>query len=335
MKVKKPEIVRVDERADADDAMASAADPQIASLSAREASDPVAEASHRLDPALFAESFAKKKSNARPSIESKRAQGEATGAKSEKKRSRLAKGRDGQPMKRLKDGRTTVRVLPKPIRFDDIDDEKEGKTRIEEVISQPILMDPTEILPNAKVRAFKKRKLGLKEASPRLSKATSGKPIRTEDDPLGLEDPSFMKGGEYVKGDRQNPPRNKLSPLKGRRTKCESSLYPLLMLFQVLTTSPHSHTCNVKAWSSSSFCTFIVRLHLEHTSPGINVFYHISVRWHYNCVLVSVHMRKNLRLEMPRRRYRIDCSVSGCKGGCTLTERIGLLHRIFDLASVK
>jgi hypothetical protein len=52
--------------------------------------------------------------------------------------------------------------------------------------------------PDAKARAFLKRRLGM--AAKAEAPAQKKKPKKTTDDPLGLEDPAFMPGGEFYKG---------------------------------------------------------------------------------------------------------------------------------------
>lgn len=184
--------------------------------------------SHLLDPSLFAASFAKKKnsktltSNGKTKVLSSHT---STSKLPTKKRFGLVKGRDGQPMKKLKDGRTIVRVLPKPTQKMDLQVENQAR---EETLLRPSVLDPSEVLPNAKIRAFRKHKLGLKE---RKSEASS-KPNKSnfEEDPLGLEDPAFMKGGELEGvglslSKKQTAKSRPVIQRKGGRTKCEKKIW--------------------------------------------------------------------------------------------------------------
>lgn len=158
----------------------------------------------RLDPALFAASFSKPAfadSTSKPSNEE-----EAKERVRQKARRKdgIVKDKDGNPIKRLKDGRTTVRVLEKR-KFDDSSIE-----RIEDVVKRPESVDSSQSLPTAKARRFKKEKLGLKGTQatiPSTSRALKpksddqkgkSKKKRSEEDPLGLEDPAFEKGGEMA-----------------------------------------------------------------------------------------------------------------------------------------
>jgi hypothetical protein len=177
--------------------------------------------SHVLDPSLFAASFAKKRTFPSTTSQSKTESSLSHSNKPVKKRSRVAKGHDGQPMKRLKDGRTIVRVLQRDTRKQPA---SERTAIIEETLEPPSALDPSEVLPNAKIRGFRKQKLGLREE---IQKSNAAKKMsRIEEDPLGLEDPAFMKGGEF-EGLGLTPKRglggkSRPSPqIRGRRTKCE------------------------------------------------------------------------------------------------------------------
>ncbi|CAD6928421.1 unnamed protein product [Tilletia controversa] len=164
----------------------------------------------RLDPALFAEAFGKTAKAGRGSSSSSSQSGASRltrlGASQLKRPTRssaskqggLVKGRDGLPMKRLDDGRTVVRSLqqkakrPSISRSDEPDEDAE-------TLETP---DTNLAGPNAKARAFTKKRLGLRAADIALASGAAGskdkkkekktKPERTEDDPLGLEDPLFM-----------------------------------------------------------------------------------------------------------------------------------------------
>lgn len=184
--------------------------------------------SHILDPSLFAASFAKKDTNDSTS-KGKAAKATLSNASSSKlptkKQFGLGKCRDGQPMKKLKDGRTIVRVLPKQPKK--IDLQKVDDHALEETLFRPSALDSSEVVPNAKIRSFKKQKLGLKER--KLEPAVKGNNSRLEEDPLGLEDPAFMKGGELegVGLSLSRKPTMKSRPVvqrKGGRTKCEKKV---------------------------------------------------------------------------------------------------------------
>ncbi|CAD6885764.1 unnamed protein product [Tilletia laevis] len=164
----------------------------------------------RLDPALFAEAFGKTAKAGRGSSSSSSQSGASRltrlGASQLKRPTRssaskqggLVKGRDCLPMKRLDDGRTVVRSLqqkakrPSISRSDEPDEDAE-------TLETP---DTNLAGPNAKARAFTKKRLGLRAADIALASGAAGskdkkkekktKPERTEDDPLGLEDPLFM-----------------------------------------------------------------------------------------------------------------------------------------------
>jgi hypothetical protein len=222
--------------------------------------------SHILDPSLFAASFSKRKAS--PSLKTTNASGKgkvielAAGAIPKKKRFGMAKGQDGQPMKRLKDGKTIVRVLEK--------DQREAKGGMEETLAPPPPIAPSQVLPNAKIRAFKKQRLGLKgTANGTKDKVSTPKSLRTEEDPLGLEDPAFLKGGEFaglgLPAKRKRPTKPSIRPVGGR-TKCEYcrsvcriqrrySHHPSL-LFNI-----YSLSCHVKTRTSAQFCSIIVKLH--------------------------------------------------------------------------
>jgi hypothetical protein len=153
----------------------------------------------RLDPALFASVFAAEKplggaSSSAPTAkeleERRRAAREARREEREqlKRAGGVVRGRDGEPMKRLKDGRTVVRALV-PLESEAASD---GEERLAAPTSGPTAR------PDAKARAFLKRRLGM--AAKAEAPAQKKKPKKTTDDPLGLEDPAFMPGGEFYKG---------------------------------------------------------------------------------------------------------------------------------------
>ena len=175
--------------------------------------------SSRLDPSLFAEVFAKPASAPRSILKKRSAEEEADEvAKIQKQRmlkrkkqraGGVVRGRDGLPMKLAEDG-TVLRALNAPsshkISFDDQDEERPEEPLDD--VTRPTPLDPSVSLPNARVRAFKKRTLAKKGLS-RVSashKSSNAKTKKDEDDPLGLNDPAFLPGGEFYhllnKGDK-------------------------------------------------------------------------------------------------------------------------------------
>lgn len=172
----------------------------------------------RLDPALFAASFSEpvKRDHGDAFGDASTSSSRLDAAKQKrqaKRRGGIVKGRDGQPMVRLDDGRTTVRVLDKPkvARFDE-DDQRNTSAAVEPVLERPAEFDASQSLPTAKARKYKKRKLGLTGtqdsagSAPQALRSKPGKGIkrgkkadkRSDEDPLGLQDPAFMQGGEMA-----------------------------------------------------------------------------------------------------------------------------------------
>ncbi len=177
--------------------------------------------SSRLDPSLFVEVFAKPVS-APKSILKKRSAEEAADEVARLQRERkqkrklqraggVVKGNDGLPMKRTQDG-TVLRALSSTgssnhkTNFDDDEDEPEEPL---DVIVRPTRLDRTTSLPNAKARAFRKRSMAKRSTASKTNasaKNAGGKKAKDEDDPLGLNDPAFLPGGEFYhlvnKGDK-------------------------------------------------------------------------------------------------------------------------------------
>ncbi|ETS62883.1 hypothetical protein PaG_02643 [Moesziomyces aphidis] len=177
--------------------------------------------SSRLDPSLFAEVFAKPVS-APKSILKKRSAEEAADEVARLQRERkqkrklqraggVVRGNDGLPMKRTQDG-TVLRALSSTgssnhkTTFDDDEDEPEEPL---DVIVRPERLDRTTSLPNAKARAFRKRSMAKRSSASKTNasaKNAAGKKAKDEDDPLGLNDPAFLPGGEFYhlvnKGDK-------------------------------------------------------------------------------------------------------------------------------------
>jgi len=146
----------------------------------------------RLDPALFAAAFAHTGDAAAREV----LRGERATAPPAARRAAPARGLDGRPMTRLHGERTIVRTL------DDADapslsDDADAPLSYEALgVQRPRAA--------ARERAYKKRKLGLRAKDvrasvlgpPRASKAAPT-PRPDRDDPLGLHDPAFEKGGEF------------------------------------------------------------------------------------------------------------------------------------------
>lgn len=199
---------------DASEGMTGAKDEEDLAQSSSEARDAASDAeagpSNRLDPSLFAEVFSRPISTPRSILKRRSADQEADELarlqkerKLKRKKQRaggVVRGRDGMPMKMTSEG-TVLRALNTSSNhrssFEDPQD-----TQIEEPLDElkkPTPLDPSLSLPNAKARAFKKRTLSKKGAS-KASTSTKGsnaKPQKNEDDPLGLNDPAFMPGGEF------------------------------------------------------------------------------------------------------------------------------------------
>ncbi|SPO23154.1 uncharacterized protein UTRI_01832 [Ustilago trichophora] len=166
--------------------------------------------SNRLDPSLFAEVFAQAVAAPRSILKRRSAEERADEvAKLQKARKQrrkeqraggVVKGRDGLPMKKAEDG-TVLRALntsskSRKTSFDDGEQEQPDEPL--DSIIRPTPLDPSASLPSAKVRAFKKRTLAKKGVPTKTAPAKGpAKSKKSEDDPLGLNDPAFMPGGEF------------------------------------------------------------------------------------------------------------------------------------------
>ncbi|EST07622.1 hypothetical protein PSEUBRA_002712 [Kalmanozyma brasiliensis GHG001] len=173
--------------------------------------------SNRLDPSLFAEVFARPVAAPRSILKKRSAEEEADEVVKLQKERRLqrkkqraggvVKGRDGMPMKRTSDG-TVLRALntstSHKTSFDDQDENSPEEPL--DTVARPDPLDPSVSLPNAKARAFKKRTLAKKGTVKTTTKGNGAKTKKNEDDPLGLNDPAFLPGGEFYhlvnKGDK-------------------------------------------------------------------------------------------------------------------------------------
>lgn len=204
---KRAEQKRKDE-AQAAETEAPASQPDV---DAELPSDQQASGPSRLDPSLFAEVFSKPVSARKSILKKRTAEEEADQVarlQAEKKKRRkeqrsggVVLGRDGLPMKRAEDG-TILRALDsapgrKKTNFD-APDAEEPDAPLDAVV-RPTPLDPTISLPNAKARAYKKRHLEKKGmGQSKAQTATASKASqKSEDDPLGLNDPAFLPGGEY------------------------------------------------------------------------------------------------------------------------------------------
>ena len=166
-----------------------------------------ASSAQRLDPALFAASFSKPafaNSTSTASHDEEEGHTKEQSRQRGKRKGGIIKDKNGESIRRLNDGRTTVRVLEKR-KFED-----PSMERIEEVVKRPESVDSSQSLPTAKARRFKKDRLGLKgtqDSIPSTSRALKpksddlkgkSKKKKSAEDPLGLEDPAFQKGGEMA-----------------------------------------------------------------------------------------------------------------------------------------
>lgn len=203
-----------------DDAQAAESDartrrtaPAVAPVPSTSASNPSdteqASGPSRLDPSLFAEVFSKPVTARKSILKRRTAEEEAdivAKLQAEKKKRRKEQrsggvilGRDGLPMKRIEDG-TIIRALDSTAgrKKTDFDAADESDSPLDAIV-RPTLLDPTISLPNAKARAYKKRHLEKKGlGQSKVQTATASKASqKSDDDPLGLNDPAFLPGGEY------------------------------------------------------------------------------------------------------------------------------------------
>lgn len=137
----------------------------------------------------------------------------------EERKGGVVKGRDGLPMRRLGDGRTVVRSLDQPGRRGGglVDEEASEVQDLPKELYLPASSarggaaegDLTNALAAQKSKRFLKRKLGTgvspltptSSSSSATSTASSKKKKKkasSADDPLGLEDPAFLPGGEFA-----------------------------------------------------------------------------------------------------------------------------------------
>lgn len=163
-----------------------------------------APAAGRLDPALFAAAFAQHDTTARDILKPKRT------------RRRSAKTAEGDKVVRS-GGNTIIRTF-----------DEEPVERSEDAPLQYNALSRTSSLPSAKALNLKKRKLGLGKNDVRATVLDAGRPRpRKEravptDDPLGLEDPAFLPGGEFshtksAKSRKRQSPRGRVRRDAGPR----------------------------------------------------------------------------------------------------------------------
>ena len=170
--------------------------------------------SDSLDPALFAAAFAKQGDAAAREVLRSTA---STSSQRPKRTDGLARGWDGRPMTRVPGERVIVRALDPA---DEVADE------VDDAPWQHTPLDPHRSLPSARMRAYKKQKLGLRakdvrtstlEKSPRR-KRRSKAPLQDEDDPLGLQDPAFLPGGEFALTGKKRRTASTTAPTSQGRT---------------------------------------------------------------------------------------------------------------------
>lgn len=151
--------------------------------------------STHLDPSLF-KSYFQSQSQARLTAPSILKPSSSSALKTNRPRKSKSKGgivtgRDGLPMKRLKDGRTILRALS---------DSGPGSSRGQAAPRE----DLVDKVARTKAEKYRSRKLGLdlsgrsKGDTAPSKGASKSKPATTEDDPLGLNDPAFLPGGEFA-----------------------------------------------------------------------------------------------------------------------------------------
>lgn len=198
--------------------------------------------SGKLDPSLFFASFSKDRKDASTSIlkgkhvhlgdkdEDEEAMFQRQEAERERRRKLkrkggVVKGRDGQPMRRLKDGRTVIRALAAPA-SKDVEDTAEA--HFEERLAPHRPLDTFEAQPGKAVTSFKERRLGFnqkpshtqaKGVQGRKGQSTSG----DDDDRLldalmhggGLNDDHLT--GKRKRSDKSSKPKRQGAPGKNRR----------------------------------------------------------------------------------------------------------------------
>lgn len=126
-------------------------------------------------------------------------------------------------MKRAEDG-TVLRALEttgrRVTKFDDIEAAEPDVPL--DIVLHPTPLDPSISLPNAKARAYKKRHLekkGLGQSKAQVASASKASQ-KSEDDPLGLNDPAFLPGGEfYHLVNKKRPGRAKTAGVPGTVAK--------------------------------------------------------------------------------------------------------------------
>jgi len=150
-----------------------------------EEEDEKADEPEALDPALFAAAFARTGDAAARDVLTKHKVGRQP-----------RKARSSESSIRLPGERTVLRTWNDEPEHEDLTDAPLQHTPL----------DPHRSMPSARERGYKKRKLGLRSKDvranpiekPRRPRRTKAKSKTTDpDDPLGLQDPAFMPGGEF------------------------------------------------------------------------------------------------------------------------------------------
>ncbi|WFC97606.1 hypothetical protein MYAM1_000323 [Malassezia yamatoensis] len=175
----------------------------------------------QLDPSLFAAAFAHQDARARAALN------KDVDIKAPVKK-RTERGPDGEKVFRVKGGRTVIRALAPEQEMD--------------LIDAPLRhdpLDPSRALPSARERAYRKRKLGLRQEDLRATPIDPIRPVsktkkptkKDSDDPLNLNDPAFLEGGEFAhlarpKRKRSTAPR--ILPGRGAGGRVETPHIPRL-----------------------------------------------------------------------------------------------------------
>ncbi|WFD41689.1 hypothetical protein MPSI1_000323 [Malassezia psittaci] len=175
----------------------------------------------QLDPSLFAAAFAHQDARARAAL-NKDLEIKAPVKK------RTERGPDGEKVFRVKGERTVIRTLAPEQELD--------------LIDAPLRHDPLDAsraLPSARERAYRKRKLGLRQEDLRATPIDPIRPVsktkkpakKDPNDPLNLNDPAFLEGGEFANSARPKRKRSSASrilPGRGAGGRVETPHVPRL-----------------------------------------------------------------------------------------------------------